>query len=109
MVVATHVVPQRVIPDGHCMPQTPAWQVALPPPGAGQTLAQSPQWLASVFKLTQVLPPHNVGVLAGHELVQPEAAQIGSFAGHTVVQPWQWLGDDRSVSQPSSGAVVQCI
>jgi hypothetical protein len=107
VVVEMHVVPQRVIPVGHCMPHAPAWQVALPPPGAGQTLAQSPQWLASVFKSTQVLPPHRVGVAAGHELVHPEAAQIGLFAGHTVVQPWQCEGDDRSVSQPSSGAVVQ--
>jgi hypothetical protein len=69
-----------------------------------------PQFVALVLVSTQV-PVHKDEVPVqpvAHAYVLPEAAHTGVFAGHDVVQPPQVWALERSVSQPSSGLVLQC-
>jgi hypothetical protein len=73
--------------------------------------AHEPQCAGSLVRSVQV-DPQSVGAPAGQPEVQayplPDAAQTGRFAGHAVVQLPQWPCCVTSVSQPSSGLLVQC-
>jgi hypothetical protein len=90
----------------HCTPQVLFWQVAMPPVGVGHALLQSPQCFASRLMSTQLVP-HCV-VAAGHWAVHPFGPQSGAPVVQAVPHAWQWSADSRSVSQPSSGSLVQC-
>jgi hypothetical protein len=81
--------------------------VAIPPlAGVGQFWEQLPQWCGSVSRLTHALS-HWVGMAPEHETMHPEAEQSGIPDGHIVEHARQCSGLVMSVSQPSSGFVLQ--
>jgi hypothetical protein len=75
--------------------------------GSGHFFEQPPQFLGSVSRLTQVFS-HWVGRVPEQETVQPVLEQSGVEDGQAVEQPPQCSGLLMSVSQPSSGLVLQC-
>jgi hypothetical protein len=63
--------------------------------------------LASLSRFEQVVPSQSTGAVAGQEFLQPAGAQTGLSTGHRLPQPLQFSGFVVSVSQPSSGLLVQ--
>ena len=86
----------------------PPTHPAVPSPGFGHTaLSHMPQWLTLVVRSTHVVA-QSVGVLLGHELTHPEVAEQLYPGAHCLPHPAQFMGEVKSVSQPSSALVEQC-
>src|SRR5438105_8753388 len=86
----------------------PPTHPAVPSPGFGHTaLSHMPQWLTLVVRSTHVVA-QSVGVLLGHELTHPEVAEQLYPGAHCLPHPAQFMGEVKSVSQPSSELAEQC-
>jgi hypothetical protein len=74
-------------------------------------LPHAPQLFESLVGSTQVVP-HSLGAFAGqpelHEYELPAPAQLGVPALHIAPHAPQLLGVSMGVSQPCSGAPMQC-
>jgi hypothetical protein len=85
--------------------------VATASAGALHDVVQLPQWFGSLVVSTHVLP-HRVGALEGHPLLHayppaPLGEQTGVPPVHATLHAPHEDGWEKSVSQPSSGLLVQ--
>ncbi len=110
----TQLLPQPVMPGEQLPAQAPPWHLV---PEAQATPQLLPQNWASVWVLTQALPPltgvHAVGEPATQETPQVAAAQEGApvaapetGAAQTVAQLPQWRGSVCGSKQPSGGQLA---
>jgi hypothetical protein len=88
-------------------PHLPFAHPGCPWAGVGQTVAQSPQWFASVavfeHEVPHAVPAHMLAHFAG----AAEASHTESTPEHAVVHEPQWSAVSRAVSQPSVGSPLQ--
>jgi hypothetical protein len=93
-------------------PHLPFVHAGWPLAGGGQALPHIEQFFASLV-VSEHEPLHSVGAVAG----QPDAqlndvpvlpgTHVGVAPVHVVEHVPQWVGDERSVSQPVSGLPSQ--